>query len=118
MNVSADAFDRAFLQFGIAYPRSFSDTVAIAGTRALWRSMLAAHSWIDDALFSAASDRVLWTVKGYLPDPAAFLDVCREISGKDDDTPKLPPPPRETEKAPLPPRAQWQAWFEEGKRGE
>ena len=82
MNVTETCFDHAFFRFGLDYPRSFPTLETVKGLRMLWREMLHDHPWIDDALFTAAVKTAGYTVAGYLPERATFLELCREENRK------------------------------------
>lgn len=79
MNVTTQAFNAAFAEFGLAFGRSFPSEAEVAGHRMQWRGMLDRNDWIDDAVFGAAVAWTIDTVKDYLPSPATFLERCREL---------------------------------------
>lgn len=82
-----------------AYPPRGGTEAEGAALLAAWWDVLREKPWLTIAVFTEAVRETLETVKGYLPAPAQFLEICRVVA---DDLERerrrrmaaLPPPER------------------------
>lgn len=94
MHVSRAAFERAWARLASCYPQSLPDEPTIMGKMQLWADMLSDHHWITDQVFEDAVAWACWNIDDFLPTPAKFLEICRDVAaeGEREAQKALPPP--------------------------